>query len=120
MIPDSVPPRDGLCGQKVSMDPPYGGFLFLGHTVFLRAVRLTEGNFSFIIEKVCLCERGGIGRRTGFRILRLVHKGSSPFARTRKRVRRKADFLYISFLQGYAIIGAGMKISVYKKREEIK
>ena len=30
------------------------------------------------------CERGGIGRRTGFRILRLVHKGSSPFARTKK------------------------------------
>ena len=29
-----------------------------------------------------ICERGGIGRRTGFRILRLVHKGSSPFART--------------------------------------
>lgn len=30
------------------------------------------------------CERGGIGRRTGFRILRLVHGGSSPFARTKK------------------------------------
>lgn len=29
-----------------------------------------------------ICERGGIGRRTGFRILRLAHKGSSPFART--------------------------------------
>lgn len=30
------------------------------------------------------CERGGIGRRTGFRILRLVHGGSSPFVRTKK------------------------------------
>lgn len=42
---------------------------------FLDPVSITNYN-----KKIC--ERGGIGRRTGFRILRLAHKGSSPFART--------------------------------------
>lgn len=44
---------------------------------------LTSLKGSIIISVTC--ERGGTGRRTGFRILRLVHKGSSPFARTRDR-----------------------------------
>lgn len=39
-----------------------------------------------------ICERGGIGRRTGFRILRLAHKGSSPFARTISISRKTGGF----------------------------
>lgn len=40
-----------------------------------------------------ICERGGIGRRTGFRILRLAHKGSSPLRSHHfPSVERPADF----------------------------
>lgn len=47
---------------------------------FFTGLFLTLFPLQTIIKKIC--ERGGIGRRTGFRILRLAHKGSSPFART--------------------------------------
>lgn len=43
-----------------------------------------------------ICERGGIGRRTGFRILRLAHKGSSPFARTISISQKTGGFFYCS------------------------
>lgn len=48
---------------------------------------LTSPKGSIIINVTC--ERGGTGRRTGFRILRLVHKGSSPFARTMLTAKQK-------------------------------
>ena len=54
-------------------------FLIIAFVIFL-VVRQMNRVFPNYNKKIC--ERGGIGRRTGFRILRLAHKGSSPFART--------------------------------------
>ena len=76
---------------------PGPAFTFLqssgGITSFFRFLSpLTKQYGSYIIGTVP-CERGGTGRRTGFRILRFMHKGSSPFARTIKRGgKRKARF----------------------------
>ena len=68
---------------------PGPAFTFLqssgGITSFFRFLSpLTKQYGSYIIGTVP-CERGGTGRRTGFRILRFMHKGSSPFARTIKK-----------------------------------
>lgn len=56
---------------------------------FFRLMEFLDPAGFLLYNRICPCERGGTGRRTGFRILRFMHKGSSPFARTKKGAGKK-------------------------------
>lgn len=66
------------------------------------------------------CERGGIGRRTGFRILRLVHGGSSPFARTKKALWISQCFFIVSHIFAKADLSEIYSLPIVSTLEDLR